>query len=127
MHLVDEVPVGVFHLVEGFVAQDAGVVHHHVDAAEGIHRAAHDLLAIGHRVVVGHCHAAGLADFRHHAVGGGGAGALAMGAATEVVDHHLGAVPGEQQRMGAAETAAGSGDDHDLVVETQGITHAGTP
>ncbi|MNO80364.1 hypothetical protein D3C76_715710 [compost metagenome] len=127
MDLVDQVPVGVVHLVEGLVAQDAGVVHHHVDAAEGFDRAAHDVFPVGHRIVVGHRGAAGGADFRHHAVGGGGAGALAMGAAAEIVDHHLRAVAGEQQRMGASEAAAGAGDDHHLVVETQGITHGCTP
>jgi ribulose-5-phosphate 4-epimerase/fuculose-1-phosphate aldolase len=47
-NFVNQVPVGVFHLVEGLVAQDTGVVHHHIDAAKGVQGALHDLLAVGH-------------------------------------------------------------------------------
>ena len=123
MHLVDQVPVGVLHLVEGLVTQDAGIVDHHVDAAEGVQRVLHDPAAVRDRVVVGHRGAAGGSDFRHHLVRRRGTGAFAMGAAAEVVDHHPGAMLREQQGVGAAKAAAGSGDDHDLVVETQGIAH----
>jgi len=121
--LVDQLPVGVFHLVEGLVTQDAGVVHHHVDAPEAVHGLLDDFLAIGHRVMVGHCAAAGLADLRHHAVSRRGIGALAMSTATQVVDHYLGAQLGKQQGMGAPQAAAGTGDNYHFVVKTHGITH----
>ena len=38
--------------------------------------------------------------------------------AAEVIDHHLGATGGQQQRMGAAETAAGTGDYGDFAIES---------
>ena len=125
--LVNQVPVGVFHLVEGLVAQDAGVVHHHIDAAEGVQGALHDLLAVGHRVMVGHRGAARLADFRHHLVRRRGVGAFAVGAAAQVVDHHLGTMLGEQQGMGTTQAAAGPGDDYNLILKTDGVAHAALP
>ena len=44
MHGDDGQPVVLGHLVENHIAQDAGVVHHGVDAAEMVHRGLHDLL-----------------------------------------------------------------------------------
>jgi len=38
--------------------------------------------------------------------------------AAEVVDHHLGAAPGELQRVRAAEAASGAGDHGDAIVES---------
>jgi len=49
-------------------------------------------------------------------------GAFAGGAATQVVDDDLGAMLGEQQGMGAANAAAGAGDNDYLVVKTD-IAH----
>src|SRR5690606_23020961 len=75
--LVDQVPVGVLHLVERLVAQDAGFVHDHVDAAEAVQRALHDLATVGHRVMVGHGFATGGADLGGHLVRGRGIGTFA--------------------------------------------------
>src|SRR5690606_27290543 len=79
--------------------------------------------AIGHRIVVGHRLATGSADLGHHLVGSRSAGTFAMGAATQVVDHYSGTVPGKQQRMGATETTASTGNDHNLIFKTDGFTH----
>ena len=45
--------------------------------------------------------------------------------AAQIVDHHLGAAPGEIERMRAPQAAARAGDDGDLAVETDG--HAKSP
>ena len=50
----------------------------------------------------------------------GAARALAVDRAAEVVDHHLGAFPGGQQRHLAADAAAGAGHQHDLVLQHVG-------
>ena len=117
MHAVHQVPVGVFHFVEGFVAQDAGIVDHHVDAAKGVEGVLHNLVTVGDRVVVGFGDPARFANLGHHTVGRRGIGAFALGGTAEIVDQHLGPVSGEQQRMGPAQSAAGTGDDHDLILE----------
>lgn len=127
MHAVDQVPVGVFHLVKGLVAQDARVVDHHIDAPVGVQRLLNDVRAVGHRVMIGNRLATGLANLLHHPVGCGTVRALALGAATQVVDHHSGAMAGEQQGMGTPQSAAGPGHDHDLVFEADGISHMRTP
>jgi len=117
MHPVNQVPVAVVHFVEGLVAQDAGVVHHHVDTAEGIQGVLYDFLAVGDGIMVGFGDTAGFADLCDHTVGRRRIGALALGGTAEIVDQHFGPVPGEQQRMGPAQPAAGTGDDHDLILE----------
>lgn len=70
VHLHDQVPVGVLHLLEGDVAQDARVVQQHVHPAEAVHGRLDDLLAVLHGVVVGHGHAALALDLLNHLVGG---------------------------------------------------------
>ena len=79
MHPVNQVPVAVIHFMEGLVAQDAGVVDHHVDPAEDIQGVLYDLVAVGDGVMVGFGNAARRADLRHHPVGRRGVGALALG------------------------------------------------
>ena len=56
MHLDDRVPLGLGHVDEHAVAQDAGVVDEHVEAAEGVDGLLHDALgavAVGDVVAVG--------------------------------------------------------------------------
>jgi hypothetical protein len=73
----------------------------------------------GHVVVVGHGLAARGPDLRHHLVGGRGrAGPAAVPGAAQVVDHHLGAAPGQLQGVGPAQAAAGAGDDGHAAVES---------
>lgn len=127
MHLVDQIPIGVFHLVKALVAQDAGVVHQHVDTTEVVQCGLHDPVAVGHRVVIGHGSAAESPDLFYHLVRRRCAGALAVGAAAQVIDHHPRAMTSEQQRVGSTEAAASSGDYHHLIFETDGITHRQAP
>ena len=77
------------HVVERLVAQDAGVVDHDVDAAEGVDRRLHDRLAAlgrGDRVGVGDGLAAGRLDLVDDQLGRAGVAAGAVDGAAEVVD-----------------------------------------
>ncbi|CNL06658.1 Uncharacterised protein [Mycobacterium tuberculosis] len=67
--------------------------------------------------MVGFGDTAGLADFSNHPVGSRGIGALALGGTAQIIDQHFSPVFGEQQRMSPAQSAAGTGDDHDLILE----------
>jgi hypothetical protein len=67
--------------------------------------------------VVGLGDTARFANLGHHPVGGGRIGAFTLRGTAEIVDQNLGAMPGEQQRMGPAQSATGTGDDHDLILE----------
>lgn len=60
--LHDEVPVLVLEVLEGNVAQDAGIVDEDVDAAKGLDGGLDDALAELDAVVVGNGLAAGLFD-----------------------------------------------------------------
>jgi hypothetical protein len=62
VHLDDQVPVLVLEVLEGNVAQDAGVVDEDVDAAKGLDGGLDDALAVLDAVVVGDGLAAGLFD-----------------------------------------------------------------
>jgi len=117
VHPVNQVPVAVVHFVEGLVAQNASVVDHHIDTAKGVEGILHNPVTVGDRVMIGFGDAAGFANLSHHAVGGRGTGAFALGGTAQVVDQHFRAMSGEQQRMGTAQPAAGTGDDHDLILK----------
>ncbi|MNT90595.1 hypothetical protein D3C72_2315270 [compost metagenome] len=69
MHVLDQVPLLLGHLVEGGVAQDAGVVDQDVDGAEGLQGGGDDLLALGHRMMVGNRFATHGMNFSDHGVG----------------------------------------------------------
>src|SRR5690606_25628297 len=86
--------------------------------AEVIHGALYDLVAIHHAVRVGNGSAAGGLDFFHDLQRSLAVGAFSLGAATQVVDHDLGPMLGEQQGMRPADAAAGAGYDNDLVSKT---------
>ena len=63
-------------------------------------------------------------DLLDDLLGGRGVAARAVGSAAEVVDYDLGALGREQQRVLAAEAAAGPGDDGNPVVKR---THRAVP
>ena len=89
-------------LWNALVAQDAGVVHHDVDAAERVERGLHDRrTALGrrHRVGVEHGFAAGGLDLVDDLLAGAGVAAGAVDRAAEVVDDHQAPRLGEQQRV----------------------------
>ena len=116
VHLVDEVPVGLGHLGEGDVAEDAGVVDDDVDPAEGVDGGLDDRGALGDRVVVGDGLAAGGDDLRDDRVCRCGTLASAPSVTAEVVDDDLRPAAREEEGVGAAETVARASDDRDFAV-----------
>ena len=122
VHLDDRVPFLGRHVVEHAVAQDAGVVHNHVDATEIVDRRLHDLLRIfplGDAVGVRHraALAVGLGDLRHHLLRRADIVALAGDRRADIVHHHLGAVRRQADRRRAADAAPRAGDHGDLAVK----------
>ena len=116
VHGDHRVPLRFVHAGDEAVAQDAGVVDHDVEAAELVDRlldSAFRAVPGGDVVGVGDCRAAGGVDLGDDLVRRAGVSALAGVAAAEVVDDDLGAFSGEQQRVFAADAAAGAGDDGD--------------
>ncbi|MCY1427281.1 hypothetical protein D9M71_431210 [compost metagenome] len=67
--VLDQVPLLFGHLVERGVAQDAGVVDEDIDGAECLQRGGDDLLALGHRMMVGNRFATHGTNFSDHGVG----------------------------------------------------------
>ncbi len=121
MDAEDLVPVLFFDVVESAVTQDAGVGDDDVHLAEGVDCGLDDVLAAGvgvHAVVVGDGLAAGGLDLLDDLVGHRSAAAAAVARAAEVVDDDLGAARSQEQRVGAAQTAAGACDDGDPVVKS---------
>ncbi|MNI35925.1 hypothetical protein D3C73_899620 [compost metagenome] len=127
MDAVNQVPVGVVHLVKRLVAQDPGIVDHHVDSAEGIEGVLDDFVAVGDRVVVGFGNAARFANLGHHPVCGRSVGTFALSRSAKVVDQHFGALLREQQCVGTPQATTGPGDDHDFIFEAHRLVHCGTP
>jgi len=122
-----EFKIGGLHLDEGLVAQHARIVDQHMHAAPlllGVGNHLFHLFVFGDRPAIGDrlaAHRFDLGDDLRRGVRR--AGAIARSA--EVVDHHLGAAPREFERIGLAQTAAGTGDDGNLVLEADG--HACSP
>src|SRR5262249_27547951 len=110
-------PVGKAHAVEDAVAQDAGIVDQTVDPAEGGERGGDDLvgvLRLGDRERRGDRLAAGALDLVDHRLRRSGVGAGALEARTDVADDDARPFLRQQERNGAADAAAGAGDDCDL-------------
>ena len=100
-----------------------GVVDQDVEAAEGVDRLLHHrrgLLEVGDVGAVGDGLAAQRLDLGDDLVGDLGGRALAGAGGAEVVDHDLGALPGELEGVGAADAATRSGDDRDASFEDAG-------
>src|SRR3546814_8146095 len=96
------------HLVPDAVAQDAGIVHHRVDAAEVLHRILEDArraLGVRDSGAVRQRLAAGGLDVVHDFLRGGEVGAFALGAAAQIVDDDRCAFLGAQQRDLAPDAA----------------------
>src|SRR5262245_625884 len=105
------------------VAQDAGVVHHAVDATEVVDSGLDDALGalrIGDAVAVGNGDAAGLSDLAHHLIGDLDVRALALGGAAEIVHHHLASLGGGEQSDLTPDTSPGAGDDDDFSINALG-------
>jgi len=108
------------HLHDHAVAGEARVVHHDVQIAEGVDRAAHDALGVVPvRDVSERSH--GLAaegfDFLDYSLGGLFARAAAIGLGPKVIDDDARPVSRQLQRFDAPQSLAGAGDDSDLSVQ----------
>ena len=106
----DRVPLLLGHRHEHAVAQDAGVVHEHVEASEGVDGGAHQRLATG---------PAGDVVVRRDGFASAGADLLGrlLGDLTEIVDDDLGTLGREESRVLAPEAPTGARDDRDPAVE----------
>ena len=110
----DGVPLLLGHVDEDAVPQDAGVVDQHVQVAERFHGAVDQALPafpVGHVVGVGDGFAAHALDLVGHLLGRRAVVAAAVHRPTEVVDHDLGALAGEEQCVFPADTPTGPSDD----------------
>jgi hypothetical protein len=119
VHLDHGVPFLDRHVDEHAVAQDAGIVHQHVDRPEGVDRrldeaprpvVVRDVVAVGDGLAP---HGADLVD---HFAGRPRRGAAPVHLAAEVVDHDLGALAGVEQGVLTADATARSSDDDDPTV-----------
>lgn len=70
MDFVDEVPVGLLHVLEADIAQDTGIVDEDINAAKGINGRLDNRIAILDGIVVGDGLAACGADLFDDFVGG---------------------------------------------------------
>ena len=124
MHLDDGVPFVQAHLVEKAVTQDAGVVHHHIDATKMIQGCLHDAVGTGrlaHAVGVGHGLAAQGLDFVDHLLRGAGIGALTGDGCANVIDHQAGAFARHGQGNVTANAATRARHHHDLALDHAGL------
>jgi hypothetical protein len=64
--------------MEGLVAQDTGIIDHHIHPAERVEGVLHKLVAVGDGVMVGFGNTAGGTDFSHHPIRCRGVGALPL-------------------------------------------------
>src|SRR5581483_3507574 len=119
----DRVPEFGCHLGEALVPDDPGVVHDNVDATEGVESRLHDgggAIVGADGVGVRDGFAAGGDDFVDHLLGWSSRSAVPVHRSAEVVDDDFGAAGREEQRVLAAEAAAGAGDHGDSAFEGDG-------
>ena len=119
MHLDHRVPIDGAHAVEDTVTQDAGVVHHTVDAAEVIDGRLDNALGslrLGDAVAVGHRHAAGLADLVGDGLCHAEVAAIAVGRAAEVVDNNLASLGSREHGNLAANAATRARNHNDFAL-----------
>jgi len=112
-------------VVEGLVAQDAGVADDDVDPAERLQGGVHDRLPAldgGDGAGVGHGDPTQVLDLLGRLLGRAGRGAGAVRPPAEVVDDHPGAPGGQQQGVLAAQAPAGAGHDRHPAVEAD-VSH----
>ena len=120
VHIEDGLEVGEVKVGERLVAKDASVIDDDVDRAEGVEGGLGDggaALGGGDGLIARDSLATCGEDLRHDTVGGARGTAGAIGRPAEVVDDDTSAATRELERVGAAETAPGSGDDGDALVE----------
>ena len=127
MHRDHRVPEILGRVDEALVAQDAGVVHAHVDLPEGVEGGCQDRLTpvdAGHRRVAGDGFAARGANLAHDGVGEAlGPVARAVPGAAQVVHPHRRTFSSQRERVFAPDSAAGPRDDRNLPVEQTHLSH----
>ena len=107
--MIDRVPLGLGHVDDHAVAQDARVVHQHVQIAERVDRLLHEPLRavpVGDVLAVDDGLAAERLDLLDDLHRRARVAALAVHVAAEVVDDDLRALAREQQRVLAARARA---------------------
>ena len=120
MHLDDGLEGVDAHAVEDRVAQNAGVVDHAIELAEGIDRGFDDSAGgdgLGDGFEIGNRNAAALLDFLRDFLGRRRTRSRTVGGDAGIVDHDLGAFRRAEQRDLAPDAAARAGDDDDLVLQ----------
>ena len=120
------VVVGLVHLDQGPVADDAGVVDEDVDGAEGVHGGGDDstgAVEVIDPVSIGHGRTSPCLDLLDHLIGGILGRALTAERHPDVVDDDPGALVGQAQGDGPTDAATRSGHDGDSSLEQ---THRAT-
>jgi hypothetical protein len=116
----DRVPVGLGHVDQDPVPQDAGVVDQDVEVAEGLDGGVDQPLAalpVADVVGVGHRLAAGGGDLVHHLLGRRPVVPRPVHRAAQVVDHHAWPLRPRRAGRAPADAATGPGDDRDASVQ----------
>ena len=116
MNVIDQVPVLLFHFVEGLVSKNTRIVNHYVNLSERIHRGLDDLVAIGDRVIVSDSFAATRFDFVHDDVCRGLISAITKSRTTKIIDDNFSASLTHFKCVGSAKAITGSGNyDHSVI------------
>ena len=114
----DGVPLALLHVDEHAIAQDPRVVDEHIEASIGVDRLA-DHPACGFEVAhvrtVRHRLTPLVANLGDDGISGAHVLPHAIACAAEIVDHDLGAVLGEHQRVFAPNAATRSGDNDNSI------------
>src|SRR5262249_33265139 len=124
VHAEHASPVGLRQLVEGHAVEDARVAHDCIETTEPVDRGTNDrlpTLGARHGIVRRHRHTARALDLFDDLVSDARVRALAVHRTSEVVPPHRPTALRDLLRIEAAETSAGSSDDHDLARE---VDHA---
>src|SRR5581483_1522527 len=120
VHVDNRVPLGLVHVHEHSVAEDARVVDEDVEPAVLLDRVRDEPPRAGEIrdvLVVGDGGGAELLDLCHHRLRSGGVASLAGEGRAEIVDDHTRPRAGECECVLAPDAAPGARDDCDLAVE----------
>ena len=120
VHRDDGVPVGLVHVEDHLVAEDAGVVDDDVEPAERLDRLVDHRPRAGERrdvAGVGDRLTAPATDHVDDGLGDGLVGALTARRAAEVVDDDLGPGIGQLHRVPAPDAVPSASDDGHLAIE----------
>ena len=62
MHLHDQIPIGICHLLKANVPQDASIIDEHINTTKSLYSCVDNFLSILDAVVIGDCFPAGSFD-----------------------------------------------------------------